>query len=304
MHPTPVEVRGLAKSYGAHVALRGLDLAVPRGAVYGFLGPNGAGKTTALRILLGLLRADSGSATVLGHDCWREGSALRAHVGSLAGDVRLPGWMRGRDALHYCGAARGVELRSPGAALAERLDLDLDVAVQDMSRGMRQKLGLIAALAPAPAVLILDEPTGGLDPIAQRRLAEILRERAGGGATVLFSSHVLSEVQELCDRVAILRRGALVADEALASLRARAPRSVTVRFAGPAPDRWPECLHRSPGAVDGDANVWHADLAAPPAALIEWLGGQRIDDLELAPPDLDRLFHAYYDEALDPGSEA
>jgi ABC-2 type transport system ATP-binding protein len=219
-----IQMQGLTKRYGDIQALAGVDLRVPAGSIFGFLGPNGAGKTTAMRILVGLLRASGGQATVLGHDVWRESTAIRREMGYLPGDVRLYEWMTGRRYVTWCDATRGGGGREEIARLARRLDLNLDRRIRNYSRGMKQKLGLIAALSHRPKLLILDEPTTALDPLVQQTLYDELRAVVAEGRTVLFSSHTLSEVEQLCDRVAIIRAGRIIADNSIADLQARAIR--------------------------------------------------------------------------------
>jgi ABC-2 type transport system ATP-binding protein len=226
MESEVILVEGLTKHYGPRVGVKGLSLRVPKGCVFGFIGPNGAGKTTTIRLLLGFLRPGAGRAQIFGRDCWRESHLIKREVGYVPGDLRLHPWMTGVDALVVTGRARGLDLAPSGRELASYFELDLTVRVRSMSRGMRQKLGLILALVHEPSLLVLDEPTSSLDPLAQDRLYRRLRALAERGHTVFFSSHVLSEVQDLCDRVAIVRSGVLVADETLETLRSRAKREV------------------------------------------------------------------------------
>ncbi|MEM7201573.1 MAG: ABC transporter ATP-binding protein [Planctomycetota bacterium] len=287
-----IVTEGLTKAYGAKVALAPLDLRVAEGSVYGFLGPNGAGKTTTIRLLLGFMRADRGRAEIFGVDCWRAGPQAKYEVGYVPGDLRLHSWMNSVDALAVFGRARGRDMREPGLGLAERWELDPRVRVRNMSRGMRQKLGLILALAAEPRLLVLDEPTTGLDPITQDRLTTELLQRAARGATVFFSSHVLSEVEDLCERVAILRQGHLVAEEGLEALRRRAGRAVMILWAGQPPDACPPFL----AELDARGAEWRASLRGPVGALLEWLRGRDVADLEIGRPDLDRVFRSYYRE--------
>ncbi|MHC4094154.1 MAG: ABC transporter ATP-binding protein, partial [Planctomycetota bacterium] len=224
----------LTRRYGRRVGIEQVDLQVPEGMLFGFLGPNGAGKTTTIRVLLGFLRPSSGRAGMLGRDCWRDSHRIKADVGYLPGDLRLYPSMTGEDHLRICGVARGRDMLAPGTALAERFVLDLKVPARKMSRGMRQKLGLLLALAHRPRLMILDEPTASLDPLMRDELIGHLRQLASEGHTVFFSSHTLSEVERLCDRVAIVREGRLVADQALDALRAQARRQVTIRWAAKA----------------------------------------------------------------------
>ncbi len=290
-----VATHRLTKRYGKHEALRDLDLCVPVGTLFGFLGPNGAGKTTTLRILMGLLRATAGRAVVLGHDAWRDGPALRVEVGYLPGDVRFYDTLTGRATLAFFDAARGSRAGPEIRRLVERLDLDLDRRVREYSRGMKQKLGLIAALMHRPKLLILDEPTVSLDPLVRETLFTELRAGVAEGRTVLFSSHTLAEVQALCDHVAILRGGRLIEQERIDVLRSRALRHVEVRFrrggepAGPPP----EGLLVTRAADRQMTATW----TGPTEPLLAWLAASGVEDVTIAPPDLEDLFLTYYESA-------
>ncbi len=283
---------GLTKHYGAHVALRELDLRVPTGRLFGFLGPNGAGKTTALRLLLGLLRATSGRAEVLGRDAWRDGPGLRAEVGYLPGDVRFYGWLTGRQTLRFLDAARGGRARAELGRLTERFELDLDRRVRDYSRGMKQKLGLIAALMHRPRLLILDEPTVSLDPLMREALYAELRAVVAEGRTVVFSSHTLAEVDALCDDVAILRNGRLIEHERIVVLRERALRRVELRLRdeGDLVEPLPDGLR----VVRRSDSQLSATWTGPADRLLAWLGRCRVQDVTIAPADLADLFLEYY----------
>ena len=225
-----IRLNNLTRGYGRRRGIEGISMEIPEATLFGFLGPNGAGKTTTIRVLLGLLRPSGGSAQIFGLDCWHQSKNIKRDVGYLPGDLRLPGWLTCEKALSIFGAVRGKNIRRRGIELAKRLDLDLHVNVREMSRGMCQKLGLILALAHAPRLLVLDEPTNSLDPLVQQFLHEILRELARKGSTVFFSSHSLSEVEQLCERVAIVRDGELVADESLEKLRDRAGHDIVIRW--------------------------------------------------------------------------
>ena len=290
-----IETQQLTRGYGRHRGIMALNLNVPQGSVYGFLGPNGAGKTTAIRVLLGFLKPGSGSATILGRDCWRDGHAIKRDVGYLPGDLRLYPWMTGAAALKWVGQVRQIDLAKPGRELADDFGLDLSRKVREMSRGTRQKLGLVLAMAHAPKLLILDEPTTSLDPVMQQKLLRRLRAMAGDGHTVFFSSHTLSEVDRLCDRVAIVREGELVAEQSLAALRAEAGHWVTVRWKGEASANVdpPAFLKLS----QREGRLWTGELTGPVDRFVSWLHdcGQTYDDLSIGPPDLEALFHHYYD---------
>lgn len=287
-----IETQQLSKRYGSIRALDGIDLHVPAGSIYGFLGPNGAGKTTAMRILVGLLRPSTGRASVLGMDAIRESTTIRKRVGYLSGDVRLYEWMTGRRLLAFVDAARGGGSQQEAERLRARFDLNLDRRIRDYSRGMKQKLGLIAALMHRPELLILDEPTTALDPLVQQTLYDELRAAADQGRTVLFSSHTLSEVELLCDRVAIIRSGKIIEDNHIETLRRRAVRRVSFRLrTGSAAElQFPErCILQS--TQDGMVSLsWTGEIQP----LLRWMAGMDLQDASIGPPDLEDLFTAYY----------
>lgn len=289
-----LETHALTKRYGATLALDRLELALPDGGIFGFLGPNGSGKTTTIRLLLGLLHPTSGQARIFGLDCWRQSARIKRELGYLPGDLRLYPAMNGAQLLKLCGRIRGMELTRPGRELAERFDFNLARKVSAMSRGTQQKLGLILALAHAPRMVILDEPTNGLDPIMQNRLKEHLHELAAGGRTIFFSSHSLSTVEQLCDRVAILRRGRLVIDTTLDDLRAQAWREVRITWrGGHEPAQGPDGLE----VVDRAEGEWLCRWRGAVEPLVGWIASGKappIDDLTISPPDLENLFHEYY----------
>lgn len=291
--PNVIETQALTRRYGSRRGIEEVALGVPEGSLYGFLGPNGAGKTTTIRVMLGFLRPTSGSALIRGLDCWRHSHRVKAEVGYVPGDLRLYPWLNGRRALRFVGAARGKDLTRRGRALTEMFDLDPDVTVRRMSRGMRQKLGLIMALAPEPRVLILDEPTSALDPLMQDRLREHLRGLARAGHTVFFSSHTLGEVEQLCDRVAIVRDGRLVAEGTLEEMRRRAGHEVMIRWADAAgaASEPPPTLR----LVRREGLTWVGDHEGPIAPLLAWLAGRPVDDLSVSRPDLETLFRRFYE---------
>src|SRR6202046_2471713 len=205
-----IAVSALRKSYGKTVALDGLDLSVGEGEVHGFLGPNGAGKTTTIRVLLGLLHADGGTARLLGGDPWNDATALHRRLAYVPGDVTLWPNLTGGEVIDLLGRLRGGLDRKQRASLLERFDLDPTKKARAYSKGNRQKVALISALASDAELLILDEPTSGLDPLMEAAFRGCVEEEAGGGRTVLLSSHILSEVEALCERVKIIRGGGTV----------------------------------------------------------------------------------------------
>jgi ABC-2 type transport system ATP-binding protein len=300
----------LTRYYGRRVGVEDINLSVPEGSLFGFLGPNGAGKTTTIRVLLGFLRPSGGRAGIFGLDCWRESSRVKAEVGYLPGDLRLYSWLNGVDALRLFGAIRRRDLLKEGRELADRFALDLSVKVRNQSRGMRQKLGLILTLAPRPRLLVLDEPTASLDPLMQDRLRDHLRTLARSGHTIFFSSHTLSEVEQLCDRVAILRDGRLVADATLDELRRQSSRHVIIRWKDAHAAAQP-----APGFLqitERDGDNWVGVLCGPATDLVRWAANLPIEDLSVGQPDLETLFRGYYtnhgraqgDPVLKHGSDA
>ena len=230
-----IEAHALAKVYRGGRGLLGLDLTVEGGEIFGLLGPNGAGKTTTLRTLLGFLHPTSGSAAILGHDVARDSMTVRAVTGYLPGEPALYPGLTARQHLDLSLAVRGTSDRSRANEVAERLGIEMGRRVAELSRGNRQKVGILLALAHDPAVLLLDEPSAGLDPPAQDAFHALIRDERSRGKTVVFSSHVLPEVEAISDRVGILRDGRLVSTDALADLRRTRVRSVTVRYEGDAP---------------------------------------------------------------------
>ena len=242
-----VETRGLVKRFGATVALAGVDLAIPSGSIFGVIGPNGAGKTTLMRLLLDIIRPTAGHVRVLGEDPRAGGPRLRRRIGFLPGEVSLQGNLTARRLLlDFAQISGPVE---PGRidALAERLGLDLDARVRQLSKGNRQKLSLAQAFLHRPQLLVLDEPTSGLDPLVQQEFQAMAREAAGNGQTIFLSSHVLSEVQDTADSVAILRTGRIVRTATVAELRDSAVRHVRVVTEGLTEAEIGARLQRMPG---------------------------------------------------------
>ncbi len=287
-----IVTEGLSKRYGRRVGIDSLSLSIPPGSIFGFLGPNGAGKTTTIRLLLGLLWPTEGHAVVLGFDAQRDSHRLKADVGYLPGDLRLYPWMTARSSLKIFGQVRHQDILQPGLALCERFSLESEVRVHKMSRGMRQKLGLVLALAHAPKLLILDEPTASLDPPMQQALYAYLLERAAEGVTVFFSSHTLSEVEGLCNTVAILREGRLVVHENLETLRQRARRTVVLRWLSEEAARTPVPEFLEVTLRDG--LEWQCRLSGASTELVKWSAGQPLADLTVGKPDLDSLFREFY----------
>ena len=293
--PKPLEVRDLRKQFGSVAALRGVGFDVERGEVFGYLGPNGAGKTTTLRIALGLVRPTSGAAFVFGRAPTE--AASRNDIGFLPGDLRLYGDMTAIAALDFFARFRPSAPPVLRDSLMDWLALDsatLQRRVKFLSHGTRQKIGLIAAMQHDPALLLLDEPSNGLDPLVQQAFRDIVRGFAERGRSVLLSSHVLSEVETVCRRVAILKEGEIVALETIENLRNKLLRKLTVRFRGEAPD-----LSQVPGISRCEANgqvavLWvRGDLNA----LLRTLAQAEIDEMVFPEPELEDIFLSYYQNA-------
>jgi ABC-2 type transport system ATP-binding protein len=298
-HPA-ILTEELTKTYGRHRS-RGivrLDLEVRTGEVFGFLGPNGAGKTTTIRLLLDLIRPTSGRALVLGRDSRHETLAIQARSGYLPGELYLYPNLTGRETLRYLGNLRGGVEWERVTELAERLDCDLDRKVTDLSSGNKRKVGLIQAFMHGPELLILDEPTSGLDPLVQHEFYRLLDEARAAGQTVFLSSHVLPEVQRVCDRVAFIRDGALVAVEDVAGLTKKAVRELQVVFAHPVP----AATFRDISGVtsvtgDGDdGRTLRLTVTGSIDPVVKALAGHPVLDLVSELPDLEDVFMTFYGE--------
>lgn len=295
MMGTPIVVtRGLTKRYGRTLALHDLELEIVRGEVFGYLGPNGAGKTTTLRLLMGLLRPTAGSAQIDGLDTWAESVGVRRRVGYLSGEPALYGRMTGRQHVDFLGHLRKAQTSAAADRFAERLVLDLDRPAQELSKGNRQKLALVLALMAGPPLLVLDEPSGGLDPLAQQEVHSLLREHADGGGAVLLSSHVLSEVQRVADRVGVLRSGRLIALDRLEALRGRALHHVQATFAHPVDAADFAAIE---GVRDLVVSGRTLTCSLPESALdglVKTLAGHVVVNLVCAEAELEETFLAYY----------
>jgi ABC-2 type transport system ATP-binding protein len=287
-----IRVRALTKLYRrGQVGVSGLDLAVESGEVFGFLGPNGAGKTTTLRCLMGLIRPTSGGAEIFGRDPWRD-AGIRREIGYLPGELALYENMSGRALLGWLARLRGISDLRPGLLLAERLHLDLRRHVHDLSRGNKQKLGVVLALMHTPALALLDEPTNGLDPLAQQEFAAIVSEAREAGRTIVLSSHVLSEVEQVAGRVAILREGQLVVVDSVAALKQRALRRFQLEFTAP-PD--PSLFRRVAGVAEAEASgrFLRCAVAGPVGPLLQVAATDGLVNVISHEPDLEEIFLSY-----------
>ncbi|MBF6167758.1 ABC transporter ATP-binding protein [Streptomyces gardneri] len=287
-----IEVRGLRKTFGHVTALDGLDLTVAEGEIHGFLGPNGAGKSTTIRVLLGILRATGGQARLFGRDPWADAVALHRELAYVPGDVTLWPSLSGGETIDLLGRMRGGIDEKRRDELIERFDLDPRKKARTYSKGNRQKVALVAALASDARLLLLDEPTSGLDPLMEQVFRECVHEAQQRGATVLLSSHILSEVEVLCERVTIIRAGRTVESGSLSELRHLSRTSITAELTGDAGD-----LSRIPGVADIEfddhtlrCQVDNEHLGE----LIRVLGDAGVRSLTSTPPTLEELFLRHY----------
>ncbi|QFG24513.1 ABC transporter ATP-binding protein [Actinomadura sp. WMMB 499] len=289
---TVIDIDRLTKTYGPRRGLDDLTLQVGAGEVFGYLGPNGAGKSTTIRLLLDLIRPTSGTARVLGLDPRADAVELHRRTGYLAGDFVVDGRQKAGECLTFLGNLRGGVPARRITGLAERLDLDLGARVKSLSKGNRQKVGLIQAFMHDPELLILDEPTSGLDPLVQRTFLDMVGEARADGRTVFMSSHVMSEVEAVADRVAIIREGRLVALDTVDDLRARSYLRVRIAFAAPV-DAAEFAL---PGVTDVhvDGTVLTCTVEDTPDALVKAAARHTVTGLGAESQDLEELFHTYY----------
>ncbi len=288
-----IHTSALRKRYGSHTALHGLDLTVETGTVFGLIGPNGAGKTTTLRLLLDIIRPTSGEVAVLGQAPRAGGAAQRRRIGYIPGELRLEGRVKGRALLRHLAEISGPVAPGTIEQLSERLGLDLDRPVRTLSKGNKQKLGLVQAFMHQPALLVLDEPTSGLDPLIQREFLSMVREARDAGQTVLLSSHVLSEIQQAADDVAVLAQGRIVAEGPVASLRIASVRRIRAAVTNVSPDSVRAALTAAAGVEDIDVALAgelvrvSATVRGDIDPVIRAIGAGTIRDLTIEEPDLE-----------------
>ncbi|WP_367188064.1 ATP-binding cassette domain-containing protein [Branchiibius sp. NY16-3462-2] len=298
-----IEMRNVTKSFGSTRALDGMDLSVRPGEVHGLLGPNGAGKSTAIRILLGLLKVDGGSVRVLGQDPWSAGPALRGRWSYVPGDVNLwPNLTGGEiiDLLIRVSADTSPDVSSDRDDLIERFDLDPSRKARSYSKGNRQKVALIAAFSTSPDLLILDEPTSGLDPLMEEVFKDCVRHARDHGATVLLSSHILSEAEQLCDRVSVVRAGRVIDTGTLAQLRGHDTTVVSAQLR-----EEPVGIERLDGVSHVRQDGRTVELTTTEFdALMSSLAAYGIETLTVTPPTLEDLFLHYYQRDDHPAASA
>jgi ABC-2 type transport system ATP-binding protein len=303
--PPAIQLERISKTYGSVAAVRDLSFDVEPGEIFGFLGLNGAGKTTSIRIILDLVRPTSGRARVFGIDCRKESLAARAQIGYLPGELGFYGDMTGEATLDVLARLNDAVVdRVRRGELLERMQLaprDLRRSVRDYSTGMKRKLGIVQAFQPDPPLLILDEPTEGLDPLMQDALYELLADTRRRGRTVFMSSHVLSEVERVCDRIGLLRRGELVLVSSVSDVRNMAARQIRVVFRedvaiehGAPRDRLPENCE----VIEITPRSWTLRVRGASGPLLAWLGPLPVEDIEVREPHLEEVLKTYYKDGV------
>jgi ABC-2 type transport system ATP-binding protein len=304
MAVSAIRTNKLSKDYGLGRGLFDLDLEVSPQEVFGYLGPNGSGKTTTIRCLMGMIRPTGGAAHIFGLDCRRDSVAVKRKVGYLPGDIPQFGSLRGKEVVAYLGGMSGGVDSKNVRSIAERFDLDLNRRFREYSTGNKRKLGILLAFMHRPELLILDEPTSGLDPLNQQEFYALLREARDGGATAFLSSHILSEVEHICDRVGILRAGRLVNVAQLEDLHHIRAHRVELEFAPGTPV--PEAAIRSAAGVENltvDGQRVSCTVRGSFGPLFDAIRNSKVTDLVSTEPSLEEIFLSYYSES-DPGQKA
>lgn len=287
-----IETRKLTKSYGKARGIIDVDLRVEEGEVFGFIGPNGAGKSTTIRTLLSLIHKTSGEAYIFGLDCQRESTRILADVGYLPSEVFYYDKMRAIDLLNYSASFYHKDCLKRIKELAEALELDLHRKIEDMSLGNKKKVGIVQGLLHSPRLIILDEPTSGLDPLMQKTFFDLIRAENKRGATVLFSSHILSEVQRICDRVAIIKDGRIVSTQSIASLQQNAVKRISLTARAPIV----RATLNFPGTRSVEVDGAHANFMfeGDCNTLLAKLGGIQLANVDITEPTLEEVFMHYY----------
>ncbi len=298
-----IDIQHVTKRYRSGAGIEDITLEVRAGEVFGFLGPNGAGKSTTIRLVMDLIRPDSGTIQVLGLDVRSKGPEARRRIGYLPGELSLYEHLTGRELLEHFVALRGGARGRSVEELAERFTLDVYRPIRELSRGNKQKVGLVQALVGRPEVVILDEPTSGLDPLVQREVRTVMRELATEGCAVLLSSHVLSEVDEVADRVSIIRDGSLVATETVNALRERAVRRLQVRTAHDLPAEALASIDGVELIAGSGGTSTTITVTGSMDPVIKALARFEVLDLVAGEPDLEQIFLGYYEDRSDRGAD-
>ena len=291
-----IQTNKLTKSYGRSRGIIDVTFDIQEGEVFGFLGPNGAGKTTTMRTLMGLLHANSGNATIGGLDCWKESTEVKKLVGYLPGEFTSDPGLRGAQIIEYLGHLRGGVDQAYVRSLVERLGLDPSKRFREYSHGNKQKLGLVQALMHKPRLLILDEPTSGLDPLNQQEFYKMVAEIHAEGRTVFLSSHILPEVEQTCDRVAIIREGRLVTIDHVSALKAIRQRDVEIAFAAPASVDWfKQAADVTNVAQGADERTLQLVVLGDLAEIIQIAGQHSATNIATREPSLEEAFLRFYE---------
>ena len=288
-----IETQALTKRYGEHRGIDDVALEVQQGEIYGFLGPNGAGKTTMIRVLLDLIRPTSGSARVFGIETTVDPVAIRRRIGYLSGEFNLYDRLTGAETIDYFANLRGGVDRAYQRELVERLDLDASRRFREYSKGNKQKVGLVVALQHRPELLILDEPTAGLDPLVQQTFNAMMFDAKRDGRTVFLSSHIISEVERVCDRAAIIREGKLVRVDSVAGLRDLSAHEVELRFPGPVPTAAFEAMD-GVSRVSAEGQTLRMLVTGPIAPVVKAAASYDLTDFVSREPSLEEVFLAEY----------
>ncbi len=294
-----ISTRGLTKDYGGGRGLFDLELEVEEGEVFGYLGPNGAGKTTTIRLLMGMIHPTRGSATIFGRDCQKQSVEVKSYVGYVPGELPNFGGLRGSEIVAYIAGLRGGVDEKVVQEICKRFELNLSQRFREYSRGTKQKLAILLGFMHRPRVLILDEPTGGLDPLNQQEFYKMCREAKERGATGFLSSHILSEVEHISDRVGIIRSGLLIRTASLADLHDIRVHQVEIEFAGPPPV---DAIRAAEGVdhLEVDDHRMRCTVRGSFAPLMRALAGSEVVNLSSHEPSLEELFLTYYREGDQP----
>lgn len=286
-----IETKNLTKSYGKSRGIIDLNLNVKEGEIYGFIGPNGAGKSTTIRTLLSLIKKTSGEATIFGLDCEKDRVKILQNVGYLPSEIFYYDNMKAIDLLQYSASFYKKDCTARIKELSQRLDLDLHKKIEDMSLGNKKKVGIIQGLLHDPSLIILDEPTSGLDPLMQRTFFQLIEEENKRGKTVLFSSHILSEVQKISHRVGIIKEGRLILDQSIAELKKDAYKNVSIHFENLKPERLNiEGIGECSPVGNGYRFLYRGNINH----LVGKLGEYQLTDLDISEPTLEEIFMHYY----------
>jgi ABC-2 type transport system ATP-binding protein len=288
-----IEINGLTKYYGKHMGIDGVTFRVEEGEIYGFIGPNGAGKSTTIRTLLALIHPTGGSAAIFGKDCIKEAEVIAKDVGYLPSEVNYYENMKVSELLNYTARLYGKDCRKKTDELCSRLNLDVTRKIADLSFGNKKKVGIVSALLHSPKLIILDEPTSGLDPLVQQTFFDILREENEKGATILFSSHVLSEVQKTCSRVAILKGGKVVSVQLISELREKGYKKIALTAKKPIPAAYFDGLNIADYKQNGESASFL--FMGDSAQIIEKLHLLGVSDIFIEEPTLEEIFLHYYE---------